>query len=329
MPLELAPLALAAVMLVFALSAAGSAPAQAPSSAKASADKPNAGDTSKVAPARRPDREIVFKKTPQAELKLYAYLPPRWKATDRRPAIVYFFGGGWNTGTPEQFLSKAEYFASRGMVAFCADYRVWSKHQTRIDAAVEDARSAMRFVRKHAAEWGADPDRLVSAGGSAGAHLAAAVALLDGPDAADDDLAVSCRPQVMVLFNPVLDLNEPQAVRFVRGNSPEETKQIIARLSPALFLKKGCPAAVLFYGTADTFAAHGREFAKRSLALGNRVEFWTAAGQPHGFFNLSPWHEATVIRADEFLASLGYLAGAATMKPAEGKATLRKEMPAP
>ena len=306
------------------IAAAQEAPGQgAPDATKAPAD------TSWVKESRPPDREAVYRKTPQGELKLLAYLPEGWKKEDRRPAIVFFFGGAWTNGTTSQFMSKSEYFASRGMVAFCAEYRIGSKHHTRIDAAVEDARSAMRFVRKHAAEWGVDGASLVSAGGSAGAHLAACCALLDGPDAKDDDTSVSCRPQAMVLFNPVLDLNEPQAQRFIRGNSPEETRTIVETLSPALHLKKDCPPALIFYGTADAFVAHGRAFVKKSLALGNAVELWTAAGQPHGFFNRAPWHEATVRKADEFLASLGWLAGPPTMKPADDKAALTKELPTP
>jgi len=72
-----------------------------------------------------------------------------------------------------------------------------------------------------------------------------------------------------------------------------------------------------------------RALAKRSLALGNRFELWTAEGKPHGFFNAEPWHQATLIKADEFLASLGYLTGPPTIKPVDAKAALQKEVAAP
>ncbi|MFB3890796.1 MAG: alpha/beta hydrolase [Phycisphaerae bacterium] len=294
-------------------------------------------DTSRVNESRPPDTQIVYKKTPQAELKLFAYLPAGWRKSDQRPAIVFFFGGGWRQGTPQQFYSKAEYFASRGLVAFCADYRVKSRQSTNIDSAVEDARSAMRFVRKNAADWGVDPKRLISSGGSSGGHLAACVGTLDGPDAKDDDLTVSCRPQAMVLFNPVLDLSDvgegkkvPAFVlELVSGDTPADKLKSLKAVSPIEGLRKDCPPCIVFFGTRDALMDQALGFIRKSIELGNRIELWTAAGQPHGFFNGRPWHQATVIKADEFLAGLGFLKGGPTMKPASDTAVLKKALPAP
>ena len=43
--------------------------------------------------------EHVYKHTPQGDLKLHFYLPPDWKAADERPAVLFFFGGGWRNGS--------------------------------------------------------------------------------------------------------------------------------------------------------------------------------------------------------------------------------------
>lgn len=59
----------------------------------------------------------VYKTTPQGDLKINLYFPPKWKAGNHRPAIVFFFGGSCATGSPAQFAATAEYFAARGMVA--------------------------------------------------------------------------------------------------------------------------------------------------------------------------------------------------------------------
>src|SRR5580700_9800147 len=72
----------------------------------------------------------VFKTTPQGELKINLYFPKDWKPTDHRPAIVFFFGGGFTGGDPVQFKTKSEYLAARGMVAAAAEYRIKNKHQT-------------------------------------------------------------------------------------------------------------------------------------------------------------------------------------------------------
>src|SRR4051794_25900450 len=81
--------------------------------------------------------EHVYKTTPQGDLKLHFYLPADWKASDKRPVVVFFFGGGWKNGSYNQFTPQAEYFASRGLVAASADYRIESVHHTTPDKCVE------------------------------------------------------------------------------------------------------------------------------------------------------------------------------------------------
>lgn len=336
----IALLAAAAMLMVigagFNLGKAQAAPGDGLASRPASAAAP-AADTSRVQPSRPPDREIVYRKTPQGELKLYVYLPADWKKTDKRPTIVFFFGGGFVKGTAAQFYSKAEYLASRGMVAFSAEYRVRDVHKTTIDKCVQDARSAMRYVRKNAADWGVAPDRIVSSGGSAGAHLAAAVAIMDGFDDAADDLTVSCRPAAMILFNPVFDFGAAANMerlipgwhdRFP-GETPAEKQEMAAKLSPIEYVRKGCPPAIMFYGTNDSLLAQGRDFLRKSQAQGNQIDLWTAWRMGHGFFNATPWHEATLIKTDEFLSALGYLEGPPTVKPPVVKVILVRETAKP
>jgi len=90
------------------------------------------------------------------------------------------------------------------MVAARADYRVKSRHGVSPKECVEDAKSAIRWVRQNAAKLGADPNRIVAAGGSAGGHIAACTALTPGLDAEGEDTKVSSLPNALVLFNPVL-----------------------------------------------------------------------------------------------------------------------------
>src|SRR5205814_2458657 len=107
------------------------------------------------------------------------------------------------------------------------------------------------------------------------------------------------RPNGLILFNPVMRLDVPQLLDRV-GNDQTLAKKI----SPTLHLTKTSPPTLLLFGTADKLLAQGEEFIKRSKELGHRAEMYTAAGQPHGFFNKLPWQERTLYRADEFLASL-------------------------
>lgn len=281
-----------------------------------------------VNPAAQPERpkltdakvqtaDHVFKKTPQGELTLHGFFPTDWKATDKRPVIVFFFGGGWKNGAYTQFVPQAEYFAGRGIVALSADYRIESKHKTTPDVAVEDAKTAVRWVRANAAKLGIDPDKVIAGGGSAGGHLAASTALVEKFDAKDDPKE-SCRPNALVLFNPFLN-GKGRTMTGADGTNVAEA------ISPTLFLAKGAPPAVMFYGTADPMLEQGREYAATCKELGVRAEVFTADGQPHAFFNRAPWVHLTTRKADEFLTSLGYLKGDPTVKLPEKAPELKKD----
>ena len=90
------------------------------------------------------------------------------------------------------------------MVTVRADYRVLNIHGTSPDKCVEDGKSAIRWVRDHAEELGIDPDRIVASGGSSGGHVAACTWMVDGLEAEGEDLNVSSKPDLLVLFNPVM-----------------------------------------------------------------------------------------------------------------------------
>ena len=260
----------------------------------------------------------IYKKTPQGELSIYIHFPKGWTAEDKRPAIVFFFGGGWTGGTVEQFARQAHYLASRGIVAARADYRVRSRHQTTPDKCVEDGKSAVRWLRKNAAKFGIDPDRIVASGGSAGGHIAACTFTVAGLDAEGEDTNVSSQPNLLVLYNPVLNCAQEQIA--VRMGSMDMAK----RLSPNLHLSKNMPPTIVFYGTQDRFYSQGEEFLRLSKELGNTVELYAAQGQPHGFFNRSPWHQQTTFLVDRFLARHGYLAGEPVLKLGERDISLKR-----
>ena len=248
-------------------------------------------------------KTFVYKETPKGKLEVVVTYPPGWNADDRRPGIVFFFGGGWTNGNLKQFEAQAEHLARRGMVAARADYRVKSRHGVRPDACVEDAKSAVRWFRAHTAEQGVDPDRIVAAGGSAGGHIAACAAFTPGMDAPGEDLKVSSKPNALVLFNPVLRFSGvPALMKRIDGD-----EKLGDAISPNLHIGKDAPPALILLGTDDKLAPMGDAYIARAKEHGARAELFTAEGQGHSFFNRAPWKERTTARVDEFLTSLGYL----------------------
>jgi len=262
-----------------------------------------------AAPAVPEVKTMTYKTVGDRELKVHVHYPPGWKVSDSRPAILFFFGGGWTGGKVEQFQPQAEYFATRGLVAARADYRVKSRDGVTPDKCVEDARSAVRWIRRNAKELGIDPKKLITSGGSAGGHLAACTMIAKSVETEGDDLSISTIPQAMVLFNPVLSFDHEQIIERINGD-----KELARKISPTLHLDKNSPPALILFGTKDRLKIFGDEYWQKAETLGVRADKYLAEGQGHGFFNKSPWRERTLIAADKFLASLGLLKGEPTIK---------------
>lgn len=251
-------------------------------------------------------RDVAFKETSDAKLRLHVFAPPDVKPGDNRTAIVFFFGGGWNNWNPTQFEPFARHFAGLGCVAICADYRVKSRHMTTPFDAVRDAKSAVVYVRRHAKALGVAPDRIVAAGGSSGGHLAACTALIPGyideKEAIDPDAAANA----LVLFNPALDL-------LALGKRGPEVKPI----SPRQHVRAELPPTLILHGTADKAVPfqQAESFAKAMKEAGNVCEVEAFDGRGHGFFNNPGFrkganpadYEACVKRMTKFLEDQKFL----------------------
>jgi len=258
-----------------------------------------------------PTKVIPYKQVGDVELKLHVFLPENHCEGKRSPAIVFFFGGGWNGGTPGQFYPHAAYLASRGMVAIAAEYRIKSVHGTPASTCVKDGKSAIRWVREHAAELGINPDKVAAGGGSAGGHVAAATATAEGFNEEGENQDTSCIPNALILFNPVYD-NGPG------GFAHDRVKEYWEDFSPLHNLSKSTPPAIVFLGTEDHLVpvATAKAFQQRMEDLGVRSDLHLYEGQGHAFFNYKDleYFNKTVIEMDKFLTSLDYLEGSPTIQ---------------
>lgn len=249
----------------------------------------------------------VYKKIGARELRLWVLTPEGPVAGQRRPAAVFFHGGGWVGGKPTQFDQHARHLAGRGMVAVQVEYRLLAAKTADppIDC-LRDARSALRWVRAHAAQYGIDPGRIAAGGGSAGGHLAAALGLMDGFDDPADDRSVSPRANALLLFNPVFD-NGPG------GWGHERTGERYREFSPFHNIAKGAPPAIVFVGSQDKLlpVKTVEAFRDKMRAVGARCETFVYEGQGHGFFNYRAdnhrYYDVTLKETDAFLVSLGWL----------------------
>ncbi|MDC3132842.1 alpha/beta hydrolase [Flavobacteriaceae bacterium] len=248
--------------------------------------------------------ELQYKVIDSTALFMEVHYPVAVEASEAPPAMVFFFGGGWVGGNRNQFLRQAKYFAERGLVCFLVDYRTKNKNNTTPFEALKDAKSAIRYIRKNATDFGIDPDRLIASGGSAGGHLAAAAATITDYNEITDDLSVSCVPNALVLFNPVID-NGPGGFGYGK------IKDAYKNFSPLHNIRRGAPPSLILLGTQDHLipVATADYYATVMKKVKSRCDLKLFEGQKHGFFNYSnfEYYKKTVFETDLFLQSLGYL----------------------
>ena len=272
-------------------------------------------------PPELPDaREEVYKTIGDTKLKLWIFEPNSHKKSDKRPAVVFFFGGGWRSGTPGQFEMQCKYLASRGMIAMTADYRVSSRNGTKATACVEDGKSAVRWIRKNARKLGVDPAKVAAGGGSAGGHVAAAIATVPG---FEKDEKTSSVPNALLLFNPAVILAEVPGKFEVSPEKMASRKERIGtdpkKISPYHHVRKGLAPTIIFHGTNDDAVPFRtvQLYEKHAQALGNSCKLVAFEGKPHGFFNWGRFDNEsfreTMLASEHFLAKLGWIKGKSTI----------------
>lgn len=273
-----------------------------------------------------PTRTETYKKIGDLELRAHIYAPEGHSSAAPRPAVLFFHGGGWGGGTPDQFDAHAKRLAALGLVAITLEYRLRSVHGTSPVECVNDAKSAMRWAYANANRLGLDPARIGAGGGSAGGHLAAATAALPGLNDPNDDLAICCRPAALVLFNPVAD-NGPtgfghECVQQALADHPDAAgfapSERYRAISPQHNIGPGFPPTIYFLGDNDRLipVATAEAFRDAVLAAGSICELHVYEGPAHGFFNhrtdpetggLNPYYTRTMAATEAFLQRLGWL----------------------
>jgi acetyl esterase/lipase len=277
---------------------------------------------------------VTYKTIEKIPLTFAAFYPADWKASDKRPAIVFIHGGAWVAGDGKCFFPHARYFASRGAVGLSIEYRLETADGSTLANCLSDCKSAVRYIREHAGQLGVDPERIAAFGDSAGGHLAAALGTCEGFDDPEDDTKISPKPEAMILCNPILDLTEGDWIKFIirgaamqKGAKPtlfhptDDQLELARALSPFSNIKPGEPPAILMHGTKDRIVNpdQARDFAAAYAKAGNRCDLDWMQGSGHAFVMTQYSAPESVVvdairKADAFLSSLGWLAGPPTLE---------------
>jgi acetyl esterase len=232
---------------------------------------------------------------PAGDIRLRIYWP---NSAVPVPAIVYFHGGGHVIGSLDTHDLIARNLCA-GVEALVAsvDYRMGPEH--RFPAAVEDCFAALEWVHRNAESLGADPDRVGVHGDSAGANLAAVVALL-ARDAGGPRLRLQSLVYPVADYNLAGDSYEKYARgcglltkeamvwfrdHYLRGPADADDWRA-SPIKAASFA--GVAPAIVVTAECDVLHDEGQRYAEALRRAGVPVEYKEYPGMIHGFFGMVP-----------------------------------------
>jgi len=232
--------------------------------------------------------DIEYGKPDYESLKLDANIPD---GNGPFPVVILVHGGGWSVGDksglfhiPTEALTKANF------TWFSINYRMAPTYLW--PDCYEDTKTAIRWVKAHAAEYKGDPRRIALVGYSAGGHLVCLAATL-----ADDETRV----QAVVGMSPPTDLELDLPSRGGLSTSlqhllnrpkevTEECRKLLHEMSPINHVKPGLPPFLLVQGDKDHSVPYqgSLNFQAKLEANGDSCDFLTLKGAPH---NIATWNK--------------------------------------
>ena len=257
----------------------------------------------------------VYKTVDTCKLTIDIFYTHRSFETENNTAIVFFHGGGWAFGTPSEFFTTCERYARMGIVTFSVEYRLSIDHGVTPSKSISpiecvmDARSAMRWVRENAGKFHVDKNKIVAAGQSAGGQLALCTAMIDDYNEKSDNLAISCRPDAIVLFSSCVNTVEGWCDRLLA-----DRRDKIWSISPSHNIKGGMPPMIEFHGEYDDQVPIWtvQFFQSAMIKEGNYFEQHTYKGMRHylgdGNPKYSRYFDDEILKlADDFLRKFNFL----------------------
>ncbi len=222
----------------------------------------------------------VFASPDGIELRLDIFYP---NAPGPHPAVLCIHGGGWISGSKEEYAPVAQEFARRGIAGAACDYRLAPLYP--FPAAVHDVRSAVRYLRENAEPLGLDPNCLFSFGNSAGGHLSAFLAL--SPEPSERVSGAVNVSGLTDLTNP-LEQHPPIAHDFLQqfvGVPYEGNEERWMEASPFHNIIAEAAPVLNIHGTLDDIVnpSQSVRFHEALKAVGARSELILLEGEGHSF----------------------------------------------
>ncbi len=262
------------------------------------------------------EKNIIYCSMGNRQLFLDAFYPKQ-KTARTRTAIIIVHGGGWRTGTRTLHYPLAERLADLGYVCFTPEYRLST--EALYPAAVYDVKAAIRWVRKNAAKYNIDENKIVAAGHSAGGELAAMLGATNGMSSFE---GAGCDKNISSKVNAVIDMDGLLAFIHKESGEGDDSKRISAatnwfgysktenpelwkQASPLTHIGPHTPPTLFINSNVARMHA-GRDDYIKILDEYNIYTAIKAFDAPHSFVLFEPWFTPMLQTIDSFLKKVFY-----------------------
>lgn len=258
------------------------------------------------------EKNISYCKTKERELKLDVF-SPKEKSNNKRTAILFIHGGGWRSGNKAMHYPLLQQLAALGYVCITPEYRLST--EALYPAAIHDIKSAIRWVRKNAATYNIDVNKIAVSGHSAGGELAAFIGATNGMKQFKGE---GCYKNVSSKVNAIIDLDgtlafiHPEsgegddskrisAATYWFGYSKTENPELWKQAAPLTHVGKHTPPTQFINSGVARMHAGREDFVAVLKQHKIYSETRTLEGSPHSFLLFNPWFDTTVVYMDKFL----------------------------
>lgn len=260
-------------------------------------------------------KNLVYGHAGNRELKLDIF-KPQPRSSQNRVAIIFLHGGGWRSGEPSMHHALAQRLALRGYLCITPEYRLST--EALYPAALEDIKAAVRWVRKHARQWGINPGMIAIAGHSAGGHLAALTGTTGQTgkwNRKSKQRGVSSEVNAVIDIDGTLSFVHPlsseiadpaawsYAARWL-GYTPAENRNLFQEASPLSHAGPQCPPFLFLNSPLERMHAGQAELIDtlKKYHIYSDVKLFENA--PHSFCFFDPWFDPMLEAMDIFLQKI-------------------------
>lgn len=249
--------------------------------------------------------DLVYRSIGTRQLRVNVYYPAI-NSDKLSPAVLLIHGGGWISGSKENQRPMAQRLAQEGFVAVTVEYRL--SREAMYPAAVMNIKAALDWMRKNAADYNLDKNKIAVLGASAGAQLATLVGVTPGIDIYQEkDCQVYDQVQAIVNIDGIVSFIHPEAAAEgeiaglwlggMRDGNPSNWKEA----SPLGYVDEKTPPTLFINSSQPRFHA-GRDDMIKILKINGIInEVHSIPDTPHSFWLVHPWFESTVSHTVDFL----------------------------